>query len=101
MITSTESTKNKILNDDQLAEVTRLLNEVKGQGHNQSQGHAGANSSAVNDLLELLKHAQGETVNFGAEARRGQQKGPGSDRRKGPASAGGRKNVQFNPSKVS
>lgn len=89
-------TQNKILSEEQLAEVTRLLNQVKGH----SQGQSQASSGAVNELLELLKHAQGSTLNQGSRSVRGQrQTGSHGDRHK-PPTTGVKRNVQFNPAKV-
>jgi hypothetical protein len=87
-----DQASNKILSPDQLAEVTKLLNQVKGQGQAQpSNPH-------VMELLELLKHAQPNTGNH-PEQRKGTRAPPGShgDRHRG---AGIRRNVQFNPGKV-
>ncbi|XP_060572624.1 uncharacterized protein LOC132730664 isoform X2 [Ruditapes philippinarum] len=88
---SNDQASNKILSPDQLAEVTKLLNQVKGQGQAQpSNPH-------VMELLELLKHAQPNTGNH-PEQRKGTRAPPGShgDRHRG---AGIRRNVQFNPGK--
>lgn len=89
-----DQSPNKILNQEQLAEVTKLLNQVKGQGQSQSV------NPQVTELLELLKHAQVNNGNH-SESKKGNRAAAGqhSDRHKGP-SVGIRRNVQFNPGKV-
>ncbi|XP_045201260.2 uncharacterized protein LOC123554904 isoform X2 [Mercenaria mercenaria] len=91
--TTNDQGQNRILSPEQLAEVTKLLNHVKGQGQTQS------NNPQVTELLELLKHAQLNKGNH-PEQKKGARAPAGNhcDRHKA-TSIGIRRNVQFNPVK--
>ena len=79
--------QSKILNDDQLSEITRLLNAVKDRPQTGNQ-HIG-------ELLNALKHVE---IEKGNQPEIKKTKGP-ADRPK-PFPTGTKRHVQFHPGKV-
>ena len=83
--------ESKILNSDQMAEITKMLNQVKGEGQSETE-----------KLIEILKHMQASQGT--GDQKRGHKHSPKSghprgDKHKGLV--GVKRNVQFQPAKVS
>ena len=95
----------KILNQGQMADIAKLLNQVKGQG----QHHAEVTNSnpQIAELIEVLRHMQGPGAQAaGGDHKKGPkpsprpgQQHPRGDKHKG-LSAGVKRHVQFQPAKV-
>ncbi|KAH3803668.1 hypothetical protein DPMN_131934 [Dreissena polymorpha] len=84
----------KILSPDQLEEVTKLLNQVKGQG--QLPDTSLPCNPQVAELIKLLSQAQ--LGNQSVARKPGRQHGNHGNHHR---AIGVRRNVHFNPSKVS
>lgn len=88
--------QNKILNQDQMAEISRMLAHVKGQG----QGQSDLDNPQIAELIEMLKHMQSSQPGEQKKSHKQSPK-PGhgrGDKHKGLV--GVKRTVQFQPAKV-
>ena len=93
-----------------MADIAKLLNQVKGQGDPEvkGQGHPEVtnNNPQIAELIEVLRHMQGTGAQAAGDHKKGLkpsprpgQQHPRGDKHKG-LSAGVKRNVQFQPAKV-